>query len=170
MEGDPRRLWAPVRNRLEPKGLQVGTSRLPPIWMTQPVRLPGLPAKECAPQGVRIVPEVIRHCPASTAVCVPLWYRGGLSSTLRRGSILGGESRWLRHADCKSVSFGRVDRNRTRSPCFARSMAGHAPDKRGNLVRFQGEAPIHGPVAGWCLQRPFNPLIGWVRSPPGPPF
>ena len=41
--------------------VRVQLLHVPPVWMTQPVRLPGLPAKECAPHGVRIVPEVIRQ-------------------------------------------------------------------------------------------------------------
>lgn len=59
-------------------------------WMTQPVRLPGLPAKECALKGVRIVPEVIRRRRSTEAVqslgkrkAVSSSLTGGSSSTLR---------------------------------------------------------------------------------------
>ena len=41
-----------------------------------------------------------------------------------------GESRWLRQADCKSVSFGRVDRNRTPAPCSYSSTVEHSVDNR----------------------------------------
>ena len=57
----------------------------------------------------------------------------------------GWESRWLRQRVRKTrpQGSGSKPHQPTISPQrFVRSMAGHAPDKRGNLVRFQDEAPV----------------------------
>ena len=167
MEGQPRRLAAPVRSGVLPATVWRSTRRPSATRRTQPARMPGLPAKQCAPQGVGIVPQVLRR-PAQRSVLALGMGDGSAQSRGGAPTWVGKDGGSIMRTVKPFPSGERIETSLTHHPRRARQPV-HSADNRKN----EGQHLVRGPMDAWPAgvgTGLLNRRSGRVRSPPRPPI